>query len=62
MSILSSLDAKTIDELQELGKLSGTEKTIVSTGTESRKVSIDTIIGYAARILANIPVATSTSN
>lgn len=54
MANLSSLNAKTIDELQELGKLSGSEKTIISNGTESRKVSIDSIIGYAANKLAGI--------
>lgn len=53
MGIASSLDAKTIDELQELGKLTGTEKTIVSDGIESRKVSIDTIVGYTARNILN---------
>lgn len=52
MATLSSFDAKTIDELQELGKLTGLEKTIVSNGIETRKVSMDTIIGYAASILA----------
>ena len=62
MAILSSLDTKTIDELQELGKLSGSEKTIVSISNESRKVSIDTIIGYAARVLANTPVTSSIPN
>ena len=59
MAVLSSLEAKTIDELQELGKLSGTEKTIVSNGNESRKVSIDTIIGYAASRLSNTPMSSS---
>ena len=46
-------ESKTIDELQELGKLSGMEMTIISNGEQTRKVSIDTIIGYAASILAN---------
>ena len=53
MTISSILNAKTIDELQELGKLSGLEKTIVSTGKDTRKVSIDTIVGYAARSLSD---------
>lgn len=48
MSIISSEDAKTIDQLQELGKLDGTEKTVVSTGSNTRKVSINTILGYIA--------------
>ena len=61
MAVLSSLDAKTIDELRELGKLYGNEKTIVSDGTDTRKVSIDTIIGYAASRIANVPVASSTN-
>lgn len=50
---LSSLETKSIDELQELGKLTGLEKTIVSYNNETKKVSIDTIIGYAASILVN---------
>ena len=52
MAILSELDARTIDELKELAKLTGSEKTIVSNGTETRKVSIDTIVGFAASRLA----------
>lgn len=59
MGIASSLDAKTIDELQELGKLTGTEKTIVSDGIESRKVSIDTIVGYTARNILNSGTASA---
>lgn len=47
MSIYIS-DAKTIDQLQELGKLSGSEKFIVSNGTETKKVSLNTIAGYTA--------------
>ena len=54
MATLTSLDAKTIDELQELGKLLGSEKTIISNGTDTKKVSIDTIIGYAASRLTGI--------
>ena len=68
MDTLSHIDSKTIDELQELGKLTGTEKTIVSyKGEETRKVSIDTIIGYAASVLASVssgnplPVAPNSS-
>ena len=57
MAVLSSLDSKTIDQLQELGKLSGTEKTIISNGIESKKVSIDTILGYIASRLSNIPAS-----
>ena len=57
MAIVSGLDAKTIDQLQELGKLTGSEKTIVSNGTETRKVSMDTILGYAASRLSNIPAS-----
>lgn len=54
MAVSTLLDAKTIDELKELGKLTGSEMTIVSYDEEqTRKVSIDTIIGYAASILAN---------
>ena len=54
MATSTPFDAKTIDELQELGKLSGLEMTVVSyDGEQTRKVSIDTIIGYAASILAN---------
>lgn len=55
----TSLDAKTIDQLQELGKLNGLEKTIVSDGTTTRKVTIDTIIGYAASVLAGTPSSVS---
>ncbi len=55
-------ESKLIDELQELGKLSGAEMTIVSyNGEQTRKVSIDTIIGYAASILANSPATMSLS-
>lgn len=53
MTNSNGLNAKTIDELQELGKLTGLEKTIVSFENDTRKVTIDTIIGYAASILAN---------
>lgn len=56
MAVLNVLDAKTIDDLQELAKLTGTEKTIVSTGVETRKVSVDSIIGYAANKLANVNI------
>ena len=59
MAILTSFDTKTIDQLQELGKLTGKEKTIVSDGKDTRKVSIDTIIGYAAGILAETPSGSS---
>ena len=62
MATLSSYDAKTIDELQELGKLFGFEKTIVSNGKESKKVSIDTIIGYAASRLTGISPSVINSN
>lgn len=56
MAVSTPFESKMIDELQELGKLSGTEMTIVSyDGTQTRKVSIDTIIGYAASILNNSP-------
>lgn len=48
MAIISSFDSKTIDELQELSKLSGNEKTIISDGIETKKVSLDSIVGYAA--------------
>lgn len=52
MAVASQFDAKTIDDLQELGKLTGLEKTIVSyDGEETRKVSIDTIVGYAAALI-----------
>lgn len=46
MSTLNTIDAKTIDELQELGKLTGLEKTIVSDGYTTKKLSIDTILGF----------------
>ena len=58
MTVSTLLNTKTIDELQELGKLNGDEKTIVSTGDETRKVSIDTILGYAASILNNANIST----
>ena len=54
---LNIVDAKTIDELQELGKLSGTEKTIISDGYTTKKLSIDTILGYIASRLHGTPVA-----
>ena len=53
MAISSVFDAKTIDELQELGKLTGTEKTVISTGEETRKISVNTLIGYAVNIIAS---------
>lgn len=56
---MPSLDAKTIDQLQELGKLNGLEKTIISDGTTTSKVTIDTIIGYAASLLAGTPTNVS---
>ena len=59
MAISTGLDAKTIDQLQELGKITGREKTIVSDGNDTRKVTIDTIIGYAAGVLAGTPVSTT---
>lgn len=64
MATSSVFESKLIDELQELGKLSGIEMTVVSNGEQTRKVSIDTIIGYAASILANqpVPVMMSLSN
>lgn len=43
-----SFESKTIDDLQEIGKLSGDEKTIISVNDDTKKVSIDTIVGYAA--------------
>ena len=52
-------DAKTIDELQELGKLFGTEKLIISTGKESKKVSVDTLVGYTAGRMSSVPKTTS---
>ena len=56
-----NITAKTIDDLQELGKLTGMEKTIVSNGNDTRKVTIDTIVGYAAGVLARTPNSSSTS-
>lgn len=47
-----SFESKTIDELQEIGKLSGSEKTIISIDQDTKKVSIDTIVGYAANLIA----------
>lgn len=57
MAVLNVVDAKTIDELKELAKLTGAEKTIISDGTESRKVSIDTIVGYTANKLSGSPTS-----
>ena len=62
MAISTGLDAKTIDQLQELGKITGREKTIVSDGKDTRKVTIDTIIGYAAGVLSGSPARTTVSN
>lgn len=56
---INSIEAKTIDDLREVGKLYGTEKTIISDGTETKKVSIDTIVGYTARMLNGTPIASS---
>lgn len=55
MAVTTIIEAKTIDELKELGKLTGLENTIVSYEDQTRKVSIDTIIGYAASILNASP-------
>lgn len=45
--------SKTIDQLQELGKLNGDEKFVVSVNEEyTRKISLDTIVGYAAALLS----------
>lgn len=51
-SVSYSIEAKTIDDLQEIGKLSGMEKTIISVDQDTKKVSIDTIVGYAANLIA----------
>lgn len=59
---IAPFDSKTIDELQELGKLSGNEKLVVSVEAEdTRKVSVDTVVGYAASILSgtSMPVGYS---
>ena len=45
MAIAIGIDSKTIDQLQELGKITGLEKTVISDGTDTRKVTIDTIVG-----------------
>lgn len=47
-----TIQAKSIDDLQEVGKLTGTEKTIISIENDTKKVSIDTIVGYAANLVA----------
>lgn len=47
-----TFESKSIDDLQELGKLNGTEKTIISIDDDTKKVSIDTIVGYAANMVA----------
>ena len=53
MAVAMSFDSKTIDQLQELGKLNGQEKFVVSVNEEdTRKISLDTIVGYAAAILS----------
>ena len=64
MATSTVFESKLIDELQELGKLSGIEMTVVSNGEQTRKVSIDTIIGYAASILSNqaVPATMSLKN
>lgn len=50
-SVSYSFESKSIDDLQELGKLTGTEKTIISIDEDTKKVSIDTIVGYAANMI-----------
>ena len=52
MEVSYSVEAKSIDDLQEVGKLNGTEKTIISVENNTKKVSIDTIVGYAANLVA----------
>lgn len=50
---ISPFDSKTIDQLQELGKLSGQEKFVISVEEkDTRKVTVDTIVGYAASQLS----------
>lgn len=61
MATSEVIESKLIDDLQELGKLNGTEMTIVTNGEQTRKVMIDTIIGYAASLLATEPVAATMS-
>ena len=56
---LNTIDSKTIDDLQELGKLTGSEKTIVSNGVDTKKVSMDTIVGYTVSRLNGTTVPTS---
>ena len=51
-SVSYSIEAKSIDDLQEVGKLSGGEKTLISVDADTKKVSIDTIVGYAANLIA----------
>lgn len=51
-SVSYTFEAKTIDDLQEVGKLTGSEKTIISIDDDTKKVSIDTIVGYAANLVA----------
>lgn len=60
---ITQLDAKTIDELKELGKLNGNEKLIVSVNqTDTKKISIDTIAGYIASVLSGINPAIISSS
>ena len=51
-SVSYSIEAKSIDDLQEVGKLTGIEKTLISIENDTKKVSIDTIVGYAANLIA----------
>lgn len=53
MAIAAPYNSKTIDELIETGKLTGNEKFIISINAETdRKVSVDTLVGYAASKLS----------
>lgn len=45
-------DSKTIDELEEIKKLLGSEKLIVSDGITTNKVSVNTLAGYIAGIIS----------
>lgn len=50
---IAPFDSKTIDQLQELGKLSGQEKLVVSVQEkDTKKVTVDTIVGYAVSQLS----------
>ena len=50
---MSTYDTKRLVELLELAKLNGTEYMLVDDGSQSLKISVDTLLGYMSTVLTN---------